>query len=308
MDTDKRLFHHSAAGAVGGHFDGADLLRTKPLGAAQRLGTVLAVWAHPDDESFVAGGLLAAASDAGSRIVCVTATRGERGTADPERWYPARLARTRSRELAAAHAVLGVDEQRWLAFEDGACHAISPSHGMAVVARVIADVQPDTIVTFGPDGLTGHTDHQAVSRWTSHAWAATGSKARLLWAAITADTERRMADAEPVAKAFYPGYPSVVTDHSVAIRLDLTGDHLDRKFSAIRAHATQSASLVHRLGEDRFQRWWATETYIDVASSSALPPVGRPASVSRKGSAHLATITAPRRRHRFDVQTTRVNR
>lgn len=264
------------------------------ISGGPRLGTVLAVWAHPDDESFVAGGLLAAASDAGSRIVCLTATRGELGTADPGRWHTTRLARTRSRELAAAQAVLGIDEQRWLPFEDGACHTISPGHGMALVAQVIADVQPDTIVTFGPDGLTGHTDHQAVSRWTSHAWAAKRSGARLLWAAITADAKRRMAQVEPVAKAFYPGYPSVAPDHSVAIRLDLTGDLLDRKFSAIRAHATQSASLVHRLGEDGFRRWWATETYIDVGSTRTIAPDERTFPISRTTSAHRTHVQRDR--------------
>ena len=175
------------------------------------------------------------------------------------------------RELAAAQAVLGIDQQRWLPFEDGTCHTVSPGHGMALVAKAIKKVEPDTIVTFGPDGLTGHTDHQAVARWTSHAWAATRSNARLLWAAITADTERHMADAEPVANAFYPGYPHITADHDVAIRLELRGDLLDRKFSAIRAHATQSAALVHSLGKDRYRRWWATESYVDVGSTFALP-------------------------------------
>ncbi|MGE0137864.1 MAG: PIG-L deacetylase family protein [Ilumatobacteraceae bacterium] len=237
--------------------------------AAARLGTVLAVWAHPDDESFVAGGLLAAASDAGSRIVCLTATRGERGSDDAERWHPDRLGRTRSRELAAAQAIIGIHEQRWLPFEDGECHAVSPGRGMGLVASVIDDVCPDTIVTFGPDGLTGHTDHQAVSRWTSHAWAARRTSARLLWAAITSDTQRRMWEAEPIAKAFYPGYPEVASERSVAIQLDLTGDMLDRKFSAIRAHATQSATLVHRLGEEQYRQWWSTESYIDVGAGAA---------------------------------------
>ena len=49
---------------------------------AAGLGTVLGVWAHPDDEAYLAGGLMAAAVDAGARVVCVTATRGERGTPD----------------------------------------------------------------------------------------------------------------------------------------------------------------------------------------------------------------------------------
>src|SRR5687767_15747549 len=41
------------------------------------LGTVLGIWAHPDDEAYLSGGLMAMARDHGSRVVCVTATRGE---------------------------------------------------------------------------------------------------------------------------------------------------------------------------------------------------------------------------------------
>ncbi|HEX3261549.1 MAG TPA: PIG-L family deacetylase, partial [Pseudonocardia sp.] len=50
---------------------------------AARLGTVLGIWAHPDDEAFLSAGLMAAARDAGQRVVCVTATLGEHGTSDP---------------------------------------------------------------------------------------------------------------------------------------------------------------------------------------------------------------------------------
>lgn len=241
------------------------------------LGTVLAVWAHPDDESFVAGGLLAAASDAGSMIVCVTATRGEQGTTDPDRWDRARLARTRTLELAAARAVLGIDEQIWLPFPDGGCDAVAPGRGTAAVARIIDEVQPDTIVTFGPDGVTGHDDHRAVSRWTSNAWAATGSRARLLWAAVTPETAGQMAAAEPVAGAFYPGFPHVVDRDDVALHLELRGELLDRKFAAMRAHATQSTAVGHRLGEEAFRRWWATESFVEVSPA-------RPSSGPRHGA------------------------
>ena len=70
------------------------------------LGTVLGVWAHPDDELYLSGGVLAAAAAAGQRVVVVTATRGEHGTDDPARWPPARLAAERSREITASLAAL----------------------------------------------------------------------------------------------------------------------------------------------------------------------------------------------------------
>ena len=64
------------------------------------LGTIVSVWAHPDDEAYLCGGLMATAADAGLRVVCVTATRGELGVTDPVRWPPERMAEIREAELA----------------------------------------------------------------------------------------------------------------------------------------------------------------------------------------------------------------
>ena len=63
------------------------------------LGTILGVWAHPDDEAYLCGGLYALARDAGARVICVTATRGELG-GDPSAWPPERLAAQRTAELS----------------------------------------------------------------------------------------------------------------------------------------------------------------------------------------------------------------
>src|SRR5690606_17765001 len=109
-------------------------------------GTILGVWAHPDDEAYLSAGLMALAVEAGNRVVCVTATRGERGTDDPGRWPPERLARRRSEELAASLAALGVAEHRWLDHADGSCAAVSPAAAAAQVADLIDEVRPDTVV------------------------------------------------------------------------------------------------------------------------------------------------------------------
>ena len=90
---------------------------------AARLGTVLGIWAHPDDEAFLSAGLMAAARDAGQRVVCVTATLGEHGTSDPGSWPPNRMARVRERELQASLAALGVTEHHLLGLTDGTCAA-----------------------------------------------------------------------------------------------------------------------------------------------------------------------------------------
>ena len=85
-------------------------------------GGVLAVFAHPDDESYLCAGLMARAVQAGDRVVCITATRGELGSPDEEQWPPgAPLAAVRTAEMEAALAVLGITEHHWLDYPDGGC-------------------------------------------------------------------------------------------------------------------------------------------------------------------------------------------
>jgi hypothetical protein len=120
------------------------------------LGTVLGIWAHPDDEAFRSAGPMAAARDAGQRVVCVTATLGEHGTDDPQRWPPQRLARVRTHEARASLAALGVTEHHLLGVSDGTCAAQPPDSVVRRLAQIIQSV--DTILTFGPDGMSGHED------------------------------------------------------------------------------------------------------------------------------------------------------
>jgi LmbE family N-acetylglucosaminyl deacetylase len=234
-------------------------------GAAE-LGTVLAVWAHPDDEAYLAGGLMALAADAGCRVVCVTATRGEHGTADRLRWPPARLAAVRERELAASLAALGVKEHHWLGIEDGSCAAASPIGPVATIARLIREVGADTVVTFGPDGMTGHSDHRAVSRWTTQAWAVSGARGRLLHATSTATFARRFRSVHERFAVFDPGLPGVSPEADLALHLSLGGELLDRKVAALRAQASQTAGLITAMGEDLFREWCAEESFLGLPS------------------------------------------
>ena len=80
-----------------------DTMHAAPLTPAS-LGTILSIWAHPDDETYLAGGLMAAAADAGQRVVCVSATAGEQGTSDPRTWPPERLGAARRRGLGGIRA------------------------------------------------------------------------------------------------------------------------------------------------------------------------------------------------------------
>ena len=88
-------------------------------------GTLLGIWAHPDDEAYLSAGLMASAVRAGQRVAVVTATAGELGTPDPERCPPGKLATVRRREMTASLAALGVTEHTWLGYPDGGC-AVDP--------------------------------------------------------------------------------------------------------------------------------------------------------------------------------------
>ncbi len=250
-----------------------------------KLGTVVAVWAHPDDEAFLAAGLMALATEAGSRVVCVTATRGEHGTADPRRWPPARLAAVRDQELAASLTVLGVKEHHWLGIEDGRCATVSPIGPVATISRLIREVSADTVVTFGPDGLTGHSDHRAVSRWTTQAWAVSGARGQLLHATSTAGFATRFRAVHDRFALFERGLPTETPEADVMLRLRLDGEVLDRKIVALRAHASQTAALITAMGEDLFREWCAEESFLGLPSTPPWLARSRPVSPEGAGQA-----------------------
>ena len=78
------------------------------------------------------------------------------------------MARLRRLELGASLAAVGVREHRFLGLRDGECAVRARrAAGVARIAALIDEIRPDTIVTFGPDGMTGHPDHRAVSVWTT---------------------------------------------------------------------------------------------------------------------------------------------
>ena len=140
----------------------------------RELGTILSIWAHPDDEAYLCGGIMAMATAAQSRVVCVTATRGELGVTDATRWPPEQLPAVRGAELAECLRILGVTEHRWLGYPDGGCASVSLDIAAHQIAEIIREIAPDTILTFAPDGQTGHPDHIAVHRWTVEAVRRTG--------------------------------------------------------------------------------------------------------------------------------------
>ena len=235
--------------------------------APDEWGTILAVFAHPDDETYTAGAMMAAAVAAGGHVVCVSATVGEHGTDDPDEWPPDRLGRTRRWETAAAMAVLGVRDHRFLGYADGGCADVPGEQGRSEVAALLDEVRPDTVVTFGPDGITGHDDHIAVSRWTTAAWDGAGRPGRLLWAAL-GETHLRQWGAMYESAGVYmtDDRPVPVPDDELALCLQVDGELLDQKMAALRAMSTQTSGLFAELGDHVAAALVADEMFVDAAT------------------------------------------
>ncbi len=218
------------------------------------LGTILGVWAHPDDESYLCAGIMAAASVNGQRVACVTATHGEAGTTDESRWPLATLGWRRDQELIEALSILGVTEHYWLDYPDGACEQVPIPDAVDNISELMERVDPDSVLTFGPDGMTGHPDHTAVSEWTTtafHAVAKVGT--RLYYATATPAWLEFVLPTLEKFDVFFAGMPSVTQEADLAISYTLPPEIMRKKLRAVKAQASQSEALLGAVGESFFE-------------------------------------------------------
>jgi LmbE family N-acetylglucosaminyl deacetylase len=237
----------------------------------EALGTILSVWAHPDDETFLSAGVMAAARDAGQRVVCVSATAGEHGTDDPGTWPPDRLGQVRRWEATAAMAVLGVGEHAILGLPDGGLPG-RDEEGLAWVGGLLDEVGPDTILTFGPEGMTHHPDHIAVHRWVTEAWERAGRPGRLLYATPTVEQIAEFGDLyEEWGIYMTDERPAGTPEAQLALHLRLDGPGLDRKLAALRAMATQTGDVFAQVDLARFEAEIATESFVAAGRLSSEP-------------------------------------
>jgi LmbE family N-acetylglucosaminyl deacetylase len=132
---------------------------------------LLAVFAHPDDESMGMGGTLAKYAAQGVEAHLVCATRGERGWFGLEEQNPGwdALGKLREKELEHAVAELGLKGLYFLDYIDGDVDGAEPDEVIRKIVTHIRRIMPQVVVTFPPDGNYGHPDHIAVGQFTSAA-------------------------------------------------------------------------------------------------------------------------------------------
>jgi N-acetylglucosamine malate deacetylase 2 len=128
----------------------------------------LFIFAHPDDESFACAGTIAKYRDMGHEIALICATSGCKGKSG-EYQFDSRekLARHRELELQRAADVLGITKLVLYRYRDGSLMMQEPLEIASRIMNTIMEVKPDVIVTFPPDGVTGHSDHIAICNATN---------------------------------------------------------------------------------------------------------------------------------------------
>lgn len=208
--------------------------------------TVLAVFAHPDDESLACGGTLARLADLGARVVVMSASHGERGALTG----PARddlLGAARALEMRQAAQTLGVDTLFLWDHPDGDLRWSHVSEFHADLVLFMRRCRPAAVITFGDDGLYWHLDHVGVHERTTTAVRSLGTEAPPLYYVTMKRgimpeivAVARAGGWEPTPKGFWSLVPESfgIAAEPSTILVDVA-DWVPRKLAAIECHRSQ---------------------------------------------------------------------
>jgi N-acetylglucosamine malate deacetylase 2 len=201
-------------------------------------GKLLAVLAHPDDETFICGGMLARYAAAGTAITLVCATKGEMGSriGMPASATRETLPALREAELRSACRALGITDLRFLGLRDKTVDYYDPRQLAERIGAIMQAVAPDVVLTFH-EATGGHSDHCAIGRSTRLAYEAAGCDASLYyvvggWMPFAEQLQRAGMGEDQVTRI-------AVSDGAAAA-----------KVAAYQAHRTQSQRMGW-LWEDR---------------------------------------------------------
>ena len=229
----------------------------------KQLGTILSVWAHPDDESFLAAGILRTAVNNGQKVACVTATRGEAGSQDKQKWPPADLAQIRTDELASALKLLGIKTHFWLNYPDGGCSTAPSSQAVEQLITIIRDIKPDSILTFGPDGITGHDDHKTVSEWVTSAVDQIKMPITVYHAVYTPEQyEHHLQQMDKELNIFFNiDKPPLIEPKKCDIYFELPADVCRCKNDALAVQPSQTEIMIKLFGRKFLEDSLSTEAF-----------------------------------------------
>ncbi len=250
--------------------------------------TLLAVHAHPDDESIGTGGILAKYASQGVETVVVFCTQGEEGDIQDPAYVPPSpgmgIKEIRKMELERALKVLEVKSVFFLGYRDSGMAGAPANHHPQAFARadleeaakklvrIIRQTSPQVIVTYNERGTYGHPDHIMANRVTRRAFQAAGDPnfldggglptwqpSKLYYMAISRTRLRMMAQVAKERGEKLDFDPEVLgtPDERISTRIDVK-EFLAQKFKAISCHESQFGpqSFFRRLPEE-----WREEAF-----------------------------------------------
>ena len=220
--------------------------------------SLLAVFAHPDDESLACGGLLAWCAAVGVRTSLLCLTHGEHGEHGGHTAGASSLAARRARELREAAAVLGISDVTVLAHQDGMLPWTDATRLEDDIRDAVARAAADVVITFDEDGLYWHPDHVAVhERTTAAVLSGAGRRPALYYVTLPTGSMRAVVEhaatlaalqeptgappthilgiADPDAFGSCAPAPTLVVD---------TGDFARQKLLALHCHRSQLRSQL----------------------------------------------------------------
>jgi LmbE family N-acetylglucosaminyl deacetylase len=220
--------------------------------------SILLVFAHPDDESSGISGTIKKYTQLGVPVDLVTATRGEKGSRLD---VPDNLATgtAREAELRAAAAIMGIRNIYLLGYIDGELYKADMNEVVNKIADIMRRVEPEIVITFGPDGISGHMDHITVGKAATKAFEkliAEGTAPRKLYYVTIAASA--LPDADEYGVATRP-------DDEVNITTDISR-YFDSKIKALSAHRSQQdAHDLIEMFQERKESGVALKEYLYLA-------------------------------------------
>ena len=212
---------------------------------------ILAIFAHPDDESFGPGGFIAKKVKEGDEVHLLCATRGQAGHNSTGR----ETSEVRTNELEAAAKILGIKKVSFLDFKDGCICNGDIARLMEIITREMESFKPDVLLTFNLNGVSGHVDHMAVSSAVTKVFDDTKIAQKLYYFTESKTFSEKM-------KNYFIYFPNGSMPSEVDEVVDLTGIY-DIKVAAMRAHQSQIKDIEMVLG---FKKEEPREEYFMVRS------------------------------------------
>jgi N-acetyl-1-D-myo-inositol-2-amino-2-deoxy-alpha-D-glucopyranoside deacetylase len=260
---------------------------------------LLAVHAHPDDETITTGGTLARYSAEGVRTIVVTCTRGDLGEVSDPRLLEGSVGSLRDRELEAAVRCLGVSRLVNLGYFDsgmpgwpenhrpGAFFAADVAEAAERLVEVIRQERPQVIVSYDQTGGYGHPDHLKAHQVVVAAFEASGQvqPAKLYFVRFPLGWSRAFVRALRAAGIDAPGSaptgadagPDVleigVPDSLVTTAIDVR-QYVPLKRAALACHASQMPPdhFLMRMPPALAERQWHYEYFSREHGPTAVPP------------------------------------